>query len=221
MDIPADLVPGAWHGFAAVIYVLVMALALWTAPWYKLRDNEAVHVYLGAIVMLTVVWSMRAGILPGLNFHLLGATLLCLMFDWQFALLAVSVVVLATTVNGAAGWDAIALNILLMGVLPVLFTRILLYLAQRHLPHNFFIYIFVNAFLAAGLSSCLAGMTAAGVYMLSDTYTATALAEAYLPFMLLIFFPEAFFNGMMMTLIVAYRPRWVATFHDRWYIEGK
>lgn len=44
-------------------------------------------------------------------------------------------------------------------------------------------------------------------------------------FPLLIFpmlmFGEAFVNGAVITLTVAYKPQWVATFHDRWYLQGK
>jgi len=32
---------------------------------------------------------------------------------------------------------------------------------------------------------------------------------------------EGFVNGMAMTLLVAYKPHCVATFHDRWYLDGK
>ena len=34
-------------------------------------------------------------------------------------------------------------------------------------------------------------------------------------------FGEAFLNGLAMILLVAYKPRWVATFHDHWYLQGK
>jgi uncharacterized membrane protein len=36
----------------------------------------------------------------------------------------------------------------------------------------------------------------------------------------LLMFGEGFINGGAMSLLVAYRPRWVATFHDHWYIDG-
>lgn len=37
----------------------------------------------------------------------------------------------------------------------------------------------------------------------------------------LLMFGEAFINGGAMSLLVAYRPHWVATFHDHWYLRGK
>ena len=106
MDIPADLMPGSYLWSTAAIYVLFLLLALVTAPWSKLVDNEASHVYFGAIIMLMLLWLLRGGIQPGLDYHLLGVTLLCLMFEWQFALFAFSVVLLVSTWQGPAGWEA-------------------------------------------------------------------------------------------------------------------
>jgi uncharacterized membrane protein len=44
---------------------------------------------------------------------------------------------------------------------------------------------------------------------------------SYLQVIPLLMFGEAFLNGMIMILLVAYKPRWVATFHDHWYLDGK
>ena len=157
MDIPANLLPQAYLWAGSMLYLLLMVAALVSAPWSKIFDNEAQHVYLGTIVALSLVWVMRGGIQPGLNFHMLGMTVLCLMFEWQFALFAASVVVALTTWLGDAGWEAYALNVLLMGALPILFTRTLLYLCQRKLPHNYFLYVFINAFFVGWISIVLVG----------------------------------------------------------------
>jgi uncharacterized membrane protein len=221
MDIPAGLLPASVLWGAALLYGLLLAGALLTAPWSKLADNEASHVYFAAVAVMAVLWTLRAGIAPGHNYHLLGVTTLCLMFDWQFALLAVSLVLLVTTWQGPAGWEAFALNALVMGALPVLSTRILLYAGQRWLTHNFFIYIFLNAFLAAALGILLCGLAAAAVLALAERDAVNQTGGDYLMFIPLLMFGEAFLNGMAMTLLVAYRPRWVSTFHDRWYLDGK
>ena len=217
MDIPAGLLPAVSLWIAFFVYVLLLLAALLTAPWSKLTDNEAAHVYFGSVAAVAVLWILRAGIEPGYNYHLLGVTTLCLMFDWQFALLAASLVLVITTWQGPAGWEAFALNALVMGALPVLFTRVLLYFSQRWLAHNFFIYIFINAFLAGALSMLLCGLAASAVLALASTLP----GRSYLQVIPLLMFGEAFLNGMAMTLLVAYKPRWVATFHDRWYLNGK
>lgn len=221
MDIPANLLPQPYLWAAAGLYALLMLAALLSAPWSKIRDNEAQHIFLGTVVMLSLLWVLRGGIQDGLSFHLLGMTLMCLMFEWQFALVAASLVIAITTAAGPAGWEAFGVNLLLMGGLPVLFTRVFLYACQRRLPHNYFVYIFVNAFLAGGLSILLAGIASAGLQFVAGVQPAGSITRNFVQIIPLLMFGEAFINGGTMTLAVAYRPHWVATFHDSWYVRDK
>ncbi len=145
MDLPDGLLPPNILWVSAVLTALLMVLALVTAPWSKIRDDEAQHVYFGAIFFVTLLWLLRGGIQAGLEIHLLWMTTLCLMFEWQFALFAAGAIVAANTLLGPAGWQAFPVNLLSMGIIPILFTRILLYVSQRFLPHNYFIYVFINA----------------------------------------------------------------------------
>lgn len=220
MDIPSGLLPAnlLWGG--ALVYAVLLAAALRSAPWAKIRDNEASHVFFASVAVVACVWTLRAGIQPGLNYHLLGVTALTLMFDWQFALLAISMVLAITTWQGPAGMEAFAVNALLMGALPVLSTRLLLTLSQRWLAPNFFIYIFINSFLAAALALLLCGLAVTLVQGMAASGT-SGMSSDYLLYIPLLMFGEAFLNGLVMTLLVAYRPRWVATFHDRLYLEGR
>jgi uncharacterized membrane protein len=50
------------------------------------------NVWLGTVVLLILVWSMKAGVKPGLNMHLLGATIFTLMFGRQLAVIGFSLV---------------------------------------------------------------------------------------------------------------------------------
>lgn len=219
MDIPADLLPASSLWIAALVYAALLAVAGLTAPWEKILDKEGSNTFFGAVAFITVLWILRAGIEPGHNYHLLGATALCLMFGWQFALFAVSLVLLVTTWQGPAGWEAFAINALVMGAIPVLLTQFMLYACQRRLPHNFFIYIFINAFLTGALAMLLCGFAASEVLALAVTDELPG--SSYLQVIPLLMFGEAFLNGMIMILLVAYKPRWVATFHDHWYLDGK
>jgi uncharacterized membrane protein len=221
MDIPAGLLPGSYLWSAALLYGLLLVLALLTAPWSKIRDSEAQQVYFGAMLTVLVLWIMRGGIQRGLDYHLLGVTGLTLLFEWQFALFAVSLVLAFTTWQGMAGWEAFGMNALLMGAVPVTFTRVLLYVCQRWLPHNFFIYVFVNAFLAGALSILLAGLASGVCQHLAAVHPGDTLINNFLMILPMLMFGEGFLNGAALSLVVAYRPTWVATFHDRWYLQGK
>lgn len=221
MDIPSSLFADGYLWGGAVLYGLLLLAALLTAPWSKIRDSEALNIFLAASVGVSLLWVMRGGIQAGLHYHLLGMTLLCLMFEWQFALLAASLVVAFSTWRGVAGWEAYGLNLLLMGALPILFTRALLYLCQRHLPHNYFIYVFVNAFLAGALSILLAAAASGLLQHVAGVQPAGTIVSNFLLIIPMLMFGEGFINGGVMSLVVAYKPQWVATFHDRWYLKDK
>ena len=221
MDIPANLLPTAWLVVGGVLYALVLMAALVTAPWSRVRDSEAQNIYLAVIVAISLLWVLRGGIQAGLNYHLLGMTLLCLMFEWQFAVFAAGLVVAFSTWQGGSGWAAFGVNVMLMGVLPILFTRVLLYICQRRLPHNYFIYVFVNAFLAGALSLLLAGGASGLLQHIAGVQPAGTISSNFLLILPMLMFGEGFINGGTLSLVVAFRPQWVATFHDRWYLVGK
>ena len=203
-----------------MVYVCALMTAVYTAPWYRLRENEQLHVFLGSCVALLLLWSIKAGISPGLSFHLLGVTALTLMLGWQLALVAVTIVVIGTTLNGAAGWFSASLNIMMMGALPILVTQALLVCVQRCLPRNLFVYVFFNAFLAAGISMLAVGSFTALLMIFGGVYSLGALGYDYFPFLPLILLPEAIINGMLVTVFVVYRPHWVISFDDTMYLNN-
>jgi uncharacterized membrane protein len=107
-----------------------------------------------------------------------------------------------------------------MGVLPVLLTRVSLYACQRWLPHNYFIYVLVNGFLTGALSILLAGVASAGVQYFSGVQPDDTISPNFIQILPLLMFGEGFINGGVITLVVAYRPQWIATFYDRWYLKS-
>ncbi len=220
MDFPAQFLPAWWFLLSNLAYCVLLVLAVRAAPLERLRDNGFSHLFFAAVVGVLVVWSIRAGVGNTLHFHLLAVTVLSLMFGWGLAFLAVSLVLLGVTLNGAASMEAFGLNALLMGGVPILITQVLLRFARRRLPHNFFVFIYVNGFLAAGLSLVAVGVLGAGLLWLGG-HSPAWLVRQYLMYMLLLFFSEAFLNGMITTMLAALRPKWICSFDDETYIDGK
>ena len=204
-----------------VVCGLVLIYAGLTAPWLRFRDNEQSHVYLGSIVALLVIWAIHGGISPGLSFHLLGVTAITLMLGWRLAFIAVTVALTAFTLNTQAGWQTMPVNALVLGGVPILTTELLLRLAQRRLPQNFFVYVFVNAFLAAGLSALAVGFVKSLLLVFSGTYSWAHVSYGYLAYLPMMFFAEALINGWLITIFAAYRPRWVTSFDDTRYLHGE
>lgn len=221
MDFPANVFPSALFWVANIMMLLVFLAAVWRAPLRRLWINEFTHVYFGACVVLLLLWNTRAGVLPALNFHLLGVTAMTLMFGWAFAVFGVLAVTLGSIASQHGDWASLGLNALVMGCVPILITELLLRVAQRRLPHNFFVYVYINGFLAAGLSILGASLLGASLTWLVDAGSSKWLTYQYLPYLPLVFFSEAIVNGMIMTAMVALRPGWVASFDDNLYINNK
>jgi len=168
-----------------------------------------------------LLWTLHGGIAAGLGFHMLAVTVLTLLFGWQFAIISVTLVLFGVTLNGDAGWSSFGWNALSMGLVPVSITRGLLHFSQRRLPPNYFIYIFVVAFLGGILSMAVVGLVTSLLLHLSGVYSWAVLQHDYLPIFLLLSFPEGFLAGMLMSIIVAYRPQWVSSFDDDFYLRGR
>lgn len=218
MNFPEGLFTGTWNIGGFVVLALVWLWCLRTAPWKRLTDSGQSNVWFGVVVALTLFWSMKAGVKPGLNLHLLGATTFTLMFGRQLAIIGLSIVMAAVTLNGAAGWDSYALNVLITAVFPCLAADMLLRIVERYLPPNFFCFIFCAAFFGAAIAVVSTGLLATLVLWLAGVYSAQTLFEEYFPYFALIGFAEAWLNGAAITLMVVYYPQWVGSFDDRRYL---
>ena len=221
MNFPAGLFPVEFEWVAWIPLALVLFWCLRTAPWKRLLDSGQSHVWAGTIVVLALVWSLNAGVKPGLNLPLLGATAFTLMFGRQLAMAGFLAVLAAVTANGSAAWEAFALNALVMAVFPCFAAHAILKAVEKWLPANFFIYIFVAAFFGAAVTVSATGLLSTLALLLVGAYPAADLFTDYFPYFVLLGFAEAWLNGAAITLMVVYYPHWVGTFDDRRYLFRK
>ena len=219
MNLPDTLLGEAWYWAAWVVWLPLFARSLWRAPWARLSDPALLNVWLGMIVLLTLVWSLKAGVRPGLTMHLLGATVFTLSFGPHLAFIGLSLVLSGITLNGEGGL-AFAINALLMAGLGVLLSQGIYRLVRRILPRHFFVYIFINGFFGSALTVFGVGL-AASVLLGVDGISWDYLVSEYLPYFMLLGFSEAWLSGMLMTVFVIYRSAWVITFDDSSYLANK
>lgn len=193
--------------FLSVMYYL----AIGRGTLQRLQ-HPVVQSLLGATVCaLTLLWQVNAQ-LPGWPvIHFLGLTCAVLVLGFRLGLLALAIpLVLELLFNywhsGTIPSDLSAL--LLRWSLLVVAASVsygLYLVCDRYLPHHFFTVIFAGSFLNA--------MATASLYytlnfMVMDSTLPLPSAEWFL--LPLIALPEALLNGMAMTLLVVYRPNWVA-----------
>ncbi len=206
----------SWSTLVAALICLLVAIRY--APWRRLAARDLQHVYLGAMVVVLLLWSMRAGLSIGLAIHLLGMTALTLMWGWALALVAAAGVCLGLLLAGIEDLPLIGLEYLCAGMVPVLVSWLVFRQTERRLPNHLFVYLFVTVFAGAALATVAGSLLRAALLGLTGVHDQARLIQEYLALLPLFALPEALLNGFIMTLLVVYRPHWVLTFDDRRYL---
>ena len=222
LHIPAQLMPPIVLWLTNILFTSVLLFAAIKVEFRQLLNNKpGQHVYFGAMVMLLLLWGLKAGVSPGLGFHHLGATLFTLMFGWPLAIFGLTTIMLVSVLLQHNELIGLGVNGCLSIVIPVLTSYAVLKLSQKYLPDNFFIYIFVVAFFGAGIAVAASRLSSIVLLSLVNAYPETKLIEESLLYTPLFMFPEMFITGMLISVFVVYKPHWVITFDDERYITGK
>ncbi|MBD3620471.1 MAG: energy-coupling factor ABC transporter permease [Chromatiales bacterium] len=202
-------------------YLLLLLFALRHADWRRLWRPDQLNLYLVACLALIGLWSLRAGVSPGLALHYLGVTAFTLLFGWGLAIVGTSAALVGMLLLWGGDWGAFAINALVVGATPVLVTLGVHHLARRYLPAHFFIYLYINVFLAAALAILVSVLLVAALLTLSGAYSLPRMGYEYLAYLPLLVLPEAILNGMLMTAFVVLKPDVVATFDDDFYLKNR
>lgn len=175
------------------------------------------HLFFAASIMTMVLWFMRTGEHPGLYMHILGVTGLTLVLGWRMALVGSLFAVLGSAVLGLEPWPSVGVAGLLLAAFPIFLTQGIIRLADRRLPPSTFAYVFVCAFCGSVLAAGLARMAVAGLLWWSGAYPPEQLMEDYLRLLPFVLLPEGLINGLFVSALAAYRPRWLTTLNPRHY----
>jgi uncharacterized membrane protein len=222
MLVESELLGAGVRIVTGVLAAVTLGLAAISAPWRVwLDDRERQWVWLLSLALLVGVWSMKAGITPGLSVRFLLVTSLTLMHGWQLAVIGAALVLGVLSFTGQADWGAYGANLLCMAVVPALVTAWLHEVVHARLPHNYFIYFFVTVFLGSAIAYNLAGLVRIALLAMSGSLEAAHAGPEYFAILPFMSFGEAFVNGMVMAMAVVYRPKWVMSFDDRLYLRKR
>lgn len=221
MEFGANLFSQTLLWVVSVIDGLALVVAMWHAPWGRLAEAGRSHVYFGILVGMMLLWGLRADVTNGLQFHLLGVTSLTLVFGWSLGLIGACIALIGVALAGWSEWSGLPFSLVTSGLAPASLSYLSLLVVRAYLPKHFFVFVFVNAFVTGGLVGLICGYLSAGMLSLSDIHSFERLSETVFPFFPIMFFPEAVFNGWIMTLLIVFKPHWVYSFSDEEYLAGK
>lgn len=200
---------------------LLAAIGVLRALWvirYQAKSEFPWGALLVASVSLIVLWQIRAGTMPGLSLHLMGAMLCTLVFGPTLAILPLGVALLSVFITTGTDWQLFGLNACLLVFWPVLLSQWLARWVSR-LPSNIFVFIFMGGFFCSALVVLLTGWSLSAVLWLMQFYPWEGMLEDFASYWLLVAFSEAWITGMLLTVLVVYQPERVAMFDAGRYID--
>ncbi len=155
-----------------------------SGDWRRLLQPERLNLFLGATVVALGLWQIRAGVKPGLLFHLHGIAVLTLMFGFWRATCAGTLILLANALFGRGSLATLGLDALIQAALPAAVSWGVFRFIDRKLPDHFFVYVLGNGFFGGALGGgghrprhhrgddavgCVpAGLSAAALHALHD-----------------------------------------------------
>ena len=219
MHFSADVL-SSWLGWACM--VLAGLLFLSALPGLRaLRGHpERLHLLFGAALALALLWSVHARIDPGIALHVLGITVVVLLLGWRLAMLAAALAELALLAFGVtppglapAGW-------LLSAALPGGVIVVVAWAARFYLPRNPFIFIFVCGFFGAAVALLATWLAGAALLSWSGQPSPIGTGASLGAFLPLVLFPEAFISGVMISMLIVYRPEWVRLYDEAFYARS-
>ena len=215
--IPIAAVDSSW----AILGSILAGLGYWRTGrriWQVRSTGMPWLPLFVATLALIVLWQIRAETLPGLSLHLLGAMLCTLVFGPAIAVVPMTLALISVYLTTPADWGLFGLNACILVFWPIMISRYFAHLVSR-LPSHIFVFIFVGGFFASAGVVLLTGWTLAAMLWLMQIYPWGSLLEDFASYWLLVAFSEAWLTGMLLTVLVVYRPERVAMFDAVRYID--
>ncbi len=225
MQIP--LIPSVIQAVFMLISVAGLAWAISRRPWRLLGRNALQNAWLGAMVLVALLWTVRATLAGGLVIQLTGATLMVTLFGLPLALVSLFVVDVVSRLGleylaghgwGQFDWNALWPAYVWKALLPALLSAGLQAMMRRLLPRHPFVFILGHGYFAAGLAALGSGAALALWRSWSVPADPVRLADT-LTAVVILAFGEAFLTGMLVAIFVVYKPQWVVTFRDEDYLK--
>jgi len=212
-------VPPLADALACGAAIAMLAVALRGLHWRRLAEPASVAVFGAVLLALCLLRIATVPLAPGLELHFSGAAIATLMFGWRYALLALALATGFDALATGAAWLGPPWEFLAGGVLPVAATWWLLAATRKALPRNPFAYFLGAAFGGGLLSMALAQGARAAVATAAGSQGGGSLLDDYLLSLPAMMFGEGFLTGGTLAVLATYRPQWVATFDDDFYLR--
>jgi uncharacterized membrane protein len=211
MQLNPDLLSPVMLWLAWALAVPIVAFALAASGLGRLReDRVGLHLFAGSVVVLIMLWTLRAHVGDGPGLHVLGVTTVTLLLGPARAVLAT--LAAEVVVGFMAGTPtAIAASWLVVGLVPLLITESVRRLVWRRFPRDPFVFLFGCAFFGSALA--LIATYVVGFALIGGVSEPGGIWTGAIPslpaFLLMVSFSEGFIDGTVVTMVLVMRPAWL------------
>lgn len=201
-----------WPDLVLALAAIGVALAL--RPWRGTGPQGPPWPWLALWAVMPVLWGIDRYVSVPIAQPMSGAALLVLLAGWPLAVLAMLPVAAFTALAADLGAAEALHRMTWLGVVPATLMLGLGAATRRWLPNHLFVYILGRAYIGTFIACAVADGTA---LLLSARPPGAQLDDLWLARPIAAF-GEAFLTGMLVAILVAYRPQWLATYSDRLYL---
>ena len=196
----------------SLLVLSATGIALWLRPWRLIAPGRSPWPAFALWAALPVLWSLGVDSATGPLPQISGAVLLLMMAGWPLAVLGLAVVAVLLAAGSVLSIAQALHHLVWLGLLPATLALAIGAAVRLWLPRLLFGYLLGRAFVGTWLALLLPAWVALALQSVPD-WQPMAVAQ------LLVAFGEASLTGSLVTLMVALRPAWLATYADRLYLR--
>jgi uncharacterized membrane protein len=197
------------------LLTLALLTALACRPWRLLAGGTRLTPLLATLTLVPWLWAMPSLHKMPLQLQGSGACLVVLMLGWPLAVPVLCVVGVIAALISPMPWETALDLTVWLGLVPATLALAMGAAVRRWVGLHLFVYVLGRAFLGTVLCVFLAGLLAqfTGHNMpgIDDDLSLVAHWLAA--------WGDAFLTGLFTSIMVAFKPEWLATWSDRLYLK--
>lgn len=221
MHMTSGIIPDYLLLCYGMLALVGFGLALWRMNWRMLHDLEQGLILGVSFIVLCWLYTLSAGVKPGMQVHFLGVMVTVMMFGpWLGILMLTAVHLMLTFAFHIGAPAALGYNLVWCVLLPVVVAGATHTFSYYRLPRTFPIYIIQ---VGVGDMLCMwATALALTIHLrLYTSYTPEYLFNDFALLLILMGTMEAMISTMITSLLVSFVPQALVTFSDEEYLHGK
>lgn len=210
----------SWTAVEFLLLALALAAAVAVRPWRLLAGSDSAQLATPLLASLTVLpwlWAWPGSGLTPIPLQWSGAALAVLVLGWPLAVPVLTVAGVSTMLTAGASWPQALACTVWLGVLPATAVLLLGHAVRGMLGTNVPVYLLGRAFAVPLLALFVCTLTAA---LAGGSFTGVD-DEALVVTAFLMAMAETTWTCGVVSMLVAWRPQWLATWSDSLYLGSR